>query len=184
VRDLEDPVDPTPETVQRPDTSEIRGRVLHEALAEAGFVNPHSGAARPKTWAPLLGRVPLFAQLRKRDLRRIAGVAKIAHVSAGQFIVREAFSAEAFYILLTGKATVLRCGAADVGLSRGDFFGELALLDQAERTASVVADTDLWAARIPRESFFDLLDHQPTIARGLLVALAERVRRLESERPG
>jgi hypothetical protein len=159
VRDPEDPLDPTLETVQRPDTSEIRGRVLQEALAEAGFVNPHLGAARPKTWAPLLGRVPLF-------------------------IVREAFSAEAFYILLTGKATVLRCGAADVGLSRGDFFGELALLDQAERTASVVADTDLWTARIPRESFFDLLDHQPTIARGLLVALAERVRRLESERPG
>ena len=183
MRDPEDQVDPTPEAGQRPDTSQIRGRMLHDALAEAGLANPHLGAARPKTWAPLLGRVPLFAQLRKRDLRRIAGVAKVAHVSAGQFIVREGFSAEALYVLLTGKATVLRCGAADVGLSRGDFFGELGLLDEAERTASVVADTDLWAARLPRESFFDLLDHQPTIARGLLVALGERVRRLESERP-
>jgi CRP-like cAMP-binding protein len=109
-------------------------------------------------------------------------MAKIAHVSGGQFMVREGFSAEAFYVLLTGRATVVRGGAADIRLSRGDFFGELGLLDGKDRTASVVADTDVWAARLPRDSFLDLLDHQPSIARGLLAAMAERLRRLESER--
>jgi CRP-like cAMP-binding protein len=182
VRDHEHPVDHAAGVRQPQDTTQVRERILREALAEAEFANPHLGAAKPATWAHLLGNVPLFAQLRKRDLRRIAGMAKIARVSAGQFIVREGFSAEAFYVLLTGEATVLRGDAADIGLSRGDFFGELGLLDGEDRTASVVADTDVWAARLPRDSFLDLLDHQPSIARGLLAAMAERLRRLESER--
>jgi CRP-like cAMP-binding protein len=178
----EDPLDQAAVVRQRRDASQVRGRILDEALAEAGSANLYLGAAKPEKWAHLLGHVPLFTHLGKRDLRRIAAMAKIARVSAGQIIVREGFSAEAFYILLTGKATVYRVGAADVRLSRGDFFGELGLLDGAVRTASVAADTDLWAVRLPRESFLDLLDHQPTIARGLLAALAGRVRHLESER--
>jgi CRP-like cAMP-binding protein len=180
VPDPDDQVDEATEHPQRSDTSVVRGRILEEALAEAGLGSPQLGTAKPETWAHLLGNVPLFAHLGKRDLRRLAGTAKIARVSAGQVIVREGFSAEAFYVLLTGKATVRRAGAADVPLGRGDFFGELGLLDGAARTASVVAEADLWAARLPRESFLDLLDHQPTIARGVLAALAERLRRLEA----
>jgi CRP-like cAMP-binding protein len=142
----------------------------------------HLEPGRPETWAHLLGKVSLFAHLGKRDLRRIARVSKIARVSAGQFIVREGFTAEAFYILLTGTATVERGGGAPgIGLSRGDFFGELGLLDGAARTATVIADTDLWAARLPRERFLRLIDRQPAIARGLLTAMAERLRRVEAE---
>lgn len=140
------------------------------------------GAGRPESWAHLLGNVSLFAHLGKRDLRRIARASKIARVSAGQVIVREGFTAEAFYILLTGTATVERGGGAPgIALSRGDFFGELGLLDGAARTATVIADTDLWAARLPRESFLRLIDRQPAIARGLLAAMAERLRRVEAE---
>ena len=139
------------------------------------------GSARPEDWAHLLGDVSLFAHLGKRDLRRIAGAATIARVPAGKAIVREGFTAEAFYVLLTGRATVHRGGTPGAELRRGDFFGELGLIDGAPRTASVVADTDLWAARLPREQFFDLIDHKPAIARGLLVAMAERLRRVEAE---
>jgi CRP-like cAMP-binding protein len=182
VRDPTDPLDQAADVRQRRDDSQVRGRILNEALAEAGSANLHLAAAKPGKWAPLLGQVPLFAQLGKRDLRRIAAMAKIARFSAGQIIVREGFSAEAFYVLLTGRATVFRAGAADIRLSRGDFFGELGLLDGAVRTARVVADTDLWAAHLPRESFLDLVDRQSTIARGLLAAMAGRLRRLEAER--
>jgi CRP-like cAMP-binding protein len=182
VRDHGDPADRAAVLRQRPDTSQVRDRILHEALAEAGFANAHLGVAKPATWVHLLGTVPLFAQLRKRDLRSIAGLGKLAHVSAGQFIVREGFSAEAFYVILTGTATVHRGGAPDIRLSRGDFFGELGLLDGKARTASVVAVTDVWAARLPRDSFLELVDRQPSIARGLLAAMAERLRRVEAER--
>jgi CRP-like cAMP-binding protein len=94
-------------------------------------------------------------------------------------IVREGFNAEAFYIVLTGKATVQRPGAEDVGVSPGEFFGELGLLDGSPRIANVVAETDLWALKLPRQNFLDLVDHQPSIARGLLQAMAGRLRRLE-----
>ena len=182
VRDHGHPADRPAGVRQRPDTSQVRERILHEALAEAGFTNPNLGVAKPATWVHLLGTVPLFSQLRKRDLRSIAGLGKLAHVSAGQFLVREGFNAEAFYVLLTGTATVHRGCASDIRLSRGDFFGELGLLDGKARTASVVAVTDVWAARLPRDSFLELLDRQPSIARGLLAAMAERLRRVEAER--
>ena len=105
-------------------------------------------------------------------------------MAAGQHIVREGFSAEAFYVLLTGSATVTRAGSEVGSLAEGDCFGELGLLDGEARTASVLADSDLWAVKIPRQSFLDLVDHHPTIARGLLAALAERLRVAEARAAG
>jgi CRP/FNR family transcriptional regulator, cyclic AMP receptor protein len=134
----------------------------------------------PKTWARLLGEARLFAHLGKRDLRRIARAAKVVQVPAGQHIVREGFSAEAFYILLTGSATVTCAGSEVARVDRGDCFGELGLLDGKARTASVVADADLWVVKLPRQTFLDLVDHRPSIARGLLAALAERLRAAEA----
>jgi CRP/FNR family cyclic AMP-dependent transcriptional regulator len=166
----------------RSEISQVRGAILEDAIAAAGFGNPHLSTAEPRTWAGILGEVPLFARLGKRDLRRVAGASKVARVSAGQVLVRAGFSAEAFYVLLTGSATVRRPDGTSVTLRRGEFFGELGLLDGAPRTATVVADTDLWAVRLPREGFLSLLDREPTIARGLLESLAARVRRLESRR--
>jgi CRP/FNR family transcriptional regulator, cyclic AMP receptor protein len=177
-----DPDAPLPRATQRSEASQIRGRLLEDALAEAGFGNPQLGDAKPEAWANLLGDVPLFAELGKRHLRRIAKTAKVARVSAGQVVVREGFSAEAFYVLLTGQATVHRGGIDIAELHRGDYFGELGLLDGAPRTASVLASTDLWAVRLPRDRFLALLDDEPSITRGILATLVERLRRLESER--
>ena len=164
---------------ERRATTQIRGLIRRAAPAEAGVSNPNPGIAKPEPWAHLLKSVPLFSSLGKRDLRRIAAASKITRVSAGQLIVREGFNAEAFYILLTGNATVQRPGAEDIGVSPGEFFGELGLLDGSPRTANVVAETDLWAVELPRQNFLDLVDHHPSIAHGLLQAMAGRLRRLE-----
>jgi CRP-like cAMP-binding protein len=157
-------------------------RARDDALAEAGFGDSQQGVPRPETWAHLLGDVRLFAHLGKRDLRRIARAAKVVRVPAGQHMVRQGFSAEAFYVLLTGSASVDCAGSEVARLGRGDCFGELGLLDGEARTASVLADSDLWAVKLPRQAFLDLVDHQPTIARGLLAALAERLRAAEARR--
>lgn len=127
-----------------------------------------------------LERVPLFAGLGKRHLRKIAGASTVAHVPAGQHIVREGFSAEAFYVVLEGEAVVTGAPAAS-RLAAGDFCGELGLLDGSPRSASVMAETDVVAVRLPRKEFLDLVDHRPDIARALLADLAARVRRLERE---
>lgn len=126
-----------------------------------------------------LERVPLFAGLTKRHLRKIASTSTIAHVPAGQHIVREGFSAEAFYVVLEGEAAVTGTPTTS-RLGAGDFCGELGLLDGSPRSASVVAETDVVAVRLPRKEFLDLVDHRPEIARALLADLAARVRRLEA----
>ncbi len=126
-----------------------------------------------------LGGVPLFAGLGKRDLRRIAGASTIAHVPAGHHIVREGFSAEAFYVILEGVAGVTG-PAATTHLRPGDFCGELGLLDGSPRSASVLAETEVVAVRLPRREFLELVDRRPEIARTLLADLAARVRRLEA----
>jgi CRP-like cAMP-binding protein len=126
-----------------------------------------------------LGSVPLFAGLGKRDLRRVAGAATIAHVPAGQHIVREGFTAEAFYVILEGEAQAVGT-PVESRLGAGDFCGELALLDGSPRSASVLAETDIVAVRLPRKEFLDLVDRRPEIARALLADLATRVRRLEA----
>jgi CRP/FNR family cyclic AMP-dependent transcriptional regulator len=161
------------------DTTQIRGRILEEALVDAGFSDPFLGSARPETWAPLLRNVELFKGLSSADLRRIADVSKIAQVSAGQIIVREGLSSEAFYVQLTGIAMVYRGETVIAHSRRGDYYGEIGLLDGSTRTASVIADSDLWVVRIPRDAFFRLIEQHPSIAQTLLVGLAERYRRLE-----
>lgn len=140
------------------------------------------GEVRPEAGRTYCVMSPLFADLGKRDLGTIARAAKVARVPAGQMIVREGFSAEAFCVLLTGRATVHRDGIDIATLSRGDFLGELGLLDGTPRTASVVASTSLWAVRLPRERFLALLDDEPSITRGILATLAERLRRLKYKR--
>ena len=126
-----------------------------------------------------LGSVPLFAGLGKRDLRRIAGASTIAHVPAGHHVVREGFSAEAFYIILDGQASVTG-PAATTHLRPGDFCGELGMLDGSPRSASVLAQSDIVAVRLPRREFLEMVDRRPEIARALLADMAGRVRRLET----
>jgi CRP-like cAMP-binding protein len=164
----------------RSDISRIRVSTLTQAVAEAGFGSAHLAEIRPETWAPMLAEVPLFSGLGARHLVRIAQAAKVAHVSTGQYICREGFSAEAFYIVLTGRAGVERADGERVTLTRGDFFGEMGLIDGAPRTANVVAETDLWTARLPKDRFAALIDQEPTIARGIMESLVGRIRRLEA----
>jgi CRP-like cAMP-binding protein len=68
-----------------------------------------------------------------------------------------------------------------VRLRAGDFFGELALLDDGPRSATVEAGTEVLTMRIPRAGFARLLKQEPDVARGILVALAGRIRRLEED---
>jgi CRP-like cAMP-binding protein len=165
----------------RSEVSRVRGDLLYAALEEAGFADAHLAKAKPQVWAAILAEVPLLSKLGKRDLHRIASASLVARVSPGQVIVREGFSAEAFYVLLTGAAAVRRDGADIARLARGDVFGELGLIDGAPRTASVVATTDSWTMKLPRRAFLDLIEREPTITRGLLEAMVERVRSLEAQ---
>ncbi len=135
---------------------------------------------RPSTsdWAAVLARLPLFANVGKRQLRRIAGLAEVREFAPGDPVVQKSDAADGFYLILGGRAKVVEPPQARP-LKTGDYFGEMALLDGEPRSATVVAVGELQTMRLPRRPFIRLLQQEPTIAIALLQELGKRVRRAE-----
>ncbi len=125
-----------------------------------------------------LSVVPLFAGFSKRDLNRLAEEADLVSFSPGTTIVEEGLLGETMFVVLTGEAKVVQ-GTRRLGTVRpGDFFGEVALLDGAPRSASVVAETPLEALRLYRRTLFRMLEAEPQLALKILDSLVRRVRDL------
>jgi CRP-like cAMP-binding protein len=164
------------------EVTRIRGTVLSDALAAVGVGHCGYASADARVWATILKAVPLFSKLGSRDLRRVAQVATVRHVPVGEAIVREGYTAEGFYVLLTGRA-VVRDGKAERPIERGEWFGELGLLDGAPRTATVVTATKAWLMMVPRPEFLALLDRHASIGRGIAEGLAVRLRELQRPAP-
>ncbi len=127
----------------------------------------------------LLGDVPLFAGLSKRHLKRIADGATVARFPAGRTIVQQARPGDAFFVIVQGKVKFLR-GTRTVGRAeRGAFFGELALVTDSPRSASVVAETAVVTLRLPRRAFRKMVLNEPEIGFRIMTGLAERLQALQ-----
>jgi CRP-like cAMP-binding protein len=128
-----------------------------------------------------LSRVPLFKSLKRRQLRGLAKVAHTDQFKAGQEIVTQGESGVGLFILVSGKADVVHLqpdGTTPVVnvLGPNDFFGELALLSEGPRTASVVASEDTECVVITRWNFVPLAREDADMAIVILEELAERFR--------
>ena len=88
-------------------------------------------------------RVALFSDLNKRELRQVARLFKERRFAAGETVVKEGSGGATFYLIESGEATVSVLGKERGTLTAGDHFGEIALLDEGERSATIVASTDL-----------------------------------------
>ena len=154
------------------------GLLVAEGLAEIA-----SASARdlPRVSLPALRRVPLFAGLSDRHLRKVAKLVMPVRFNAGAAIVREGSPGHTFFVILEGRATVVRRGARPATLRPGEYFGEMALLDRRPRSATVMAETELSALRISADPFAKLLRSEPSIAIALLQTLSVRVRELERQ---
>jgi CRP/FNR family transcriptional regulator len=130
----------------------------------------------------LLGAVPLFSGLSKKDLNRVMSTAKDARHSQGQEVMTEGHGGVGFHLIVDGKAKVVRNGRTVATLGPGEFFGEMALVDDAPRSASVVADTDLNTLVISKWEFRPLLKSQPEMAWKLIEHLVGRVREEQTGR--
>jgi CRP-like cAMP-binding protein len=133
----------------------------------------------PGDWADVLSEVPLFANVGKRRLRKVAEQARVAEFAPGDHVIVTGEPADSFYVILGGEATVTGKGAT---LRTGDYFGELALLDGGRRSASVVATRDLHVMQLPRRALLELVDDHGDIALKIARGLGTRVRRLEHEK--
>lgn len=128
-----------------------------------------------------LAKVPLFASLSKRDLQRIASNANLHHAYKGEELTKEGRPGYEFFVIGDGQATVRKKGRKVATLKRGNFFGELALLDRMPRNATVVADTDLELWVLDGREFAAVLREVPEIAVKLLSVLARRLSEADSK---
>ncbi len=126
-----------------------------------------------------LASVPLLAGLNNRIRKRLAETGKRRTYAAGDDIVREGSSGTALYIVLSGDARVERGGERLGGVKAGDFFGELALIEEHPRSASVIADSETECLLFPAWEFTALLDEHPEIAVPIMRALIQRLHHRE-----
>ena len=154
--------------------------VAAAAAARAAISLPHEARRTGTDWAPVLADVPLFRNLSRRHIKRVASLARTRRFAAGAPIVRAGDAGSAFFVLLDSAARVVTPKGRAKRLRAGDFFGEMALLDDSPRSADVVADGDVLTMTISRSAFAKLLRSEPALAHELLRTLAARLRAAES----
>jgi CRP/FNR family cyclic AMP-dependent transcriptional regulator len=123
-----------------------------------------------------LKRVSLFEDLDDRDLERLANEFKERSFPAGASVVSEGASGAAFFVITDGYATVTVHGEERATLGPGDHFGEIALLDEGVRSATVIAATELRCYGLTPWEFRPFVEEHPQVAWKLLQALARRLR--------
>ncbi len=132
--------------------------------------------AAPPVPAEEVKKVPLFADLSPEELERVTGLFKERRFAAGETVTKEGSGAAAFFLIESGEANVSVQGKARATMTAGDYFGEIALIDGGERSATVTAATDLVCYGLTYWDFRPLVQTNAAIAWGLLQALARRVR--------
>lgn len=121
-------------------------------------------------------RVPLFASVSKKGLRQIVSAASEVDVPAGTQLVAQGEHGRELYVILRGAAEVKVSGRKVSELTPGDFFGELAFLHPAPRSATVTARTDMRVMVLDSRSMEVIVEREPAIARRLMLAMAIRIR--------
>lgn len=122
-----------------------------------------------------LKKVPLFDGMSKKDLTAIARAADEVEVTSGEIILFQDDSAAAAYVLVSAEAIVRRNNRKVAELGPGDVVGELALITESPRNATVIATTDGTILEIHRRHFQALIGDSPRLSRRLLVQLADRL---------
>lgn len=130
----------------------------------------------------LLATVPIFARLRGRDLERIGQLVEEVDVPAGKVLMRQGDTGHEFFLIVEGRVRVERDGKVLKVRGQGEFVGEIALIDEGPRTATVTCETACRLLVLARREFHTLLSEHPDIQLLVLKTLAERVRKLEPER--
>jgi CRP/FNR family transcriptional regulator, cyclic AMP receptor protein len=123
----------------------------------------------------LIRHAPLFAHVSKRQLEQIAQIADEIDLREGKEMTKQGSRGREFFVLLEGNADVKKNGRRINTLGPGDFFGEIALVSDTPRTASVIATSPVRALVITDRSFKRLMTDSPEIQERVLSALAARL---------
>jgi CRP/FNR family cyclic AMP-dependent transcriptional regulator len=125
--------------------------------------------------AEAMSHVPLFSRCSRGELRQIAKLADEIDLQAGKVLTKEGARGREFFVLLEGTADVRRDTRLLPSLGPGDFFGEIALVADTPRTATVTATTPVRALVITDRAFRELMRNSPDIQGKVLEAVASRL---------
>jgi CRP/FNR family cyclic AMP-dependent transcriptional regulator len=131
----------------------------------------------------MLGKVRLFSNCNKRELARIAALTDEVDVPEDKVIVRQGDPGRECFVIAEGKARATIRGKGSQLLGPGSFFGEMSLLDQGPRSATVTAETDMHLLVLGSREFSSLVNEVPTVAVRMMRGLAERLRSAERPQP-
>jgi CRP/FNR family transcriptional regulator, cyclic AMP receptor protein len=125
----------------------------------------------------LLKKVPLFAGCSKTELTQLAKTADELDVREGTVLTREGKSGREFFVLISGTAKVTKNGRKVADLGSGDWLGEIALLTDSPRTATVTATSAIDLLVITDRGFRTVVETMPSIALKVLSSVGERLSR-------
>ena len=131
-----------------------------------------------------LKRVPIFAGVRDKELGRLVKAMRESRFNEGEVITTEGRSGIGFFLIEDGNATVSLRGEIVRTLGPGDHFGEIALIDEGPRSATVTASTDLRCRGLAAWEFKSFVQEHPEVAWPLLETLASRLRDAEERGAG
>ncbi len=118
----------------------------------------------------------LFSNCNEAELKKIRRSLSQAEVAEGQVLVGEGEMGTYFFVIASGRADVRRKGRTVAELGKGDYFGELSLLDRKPHSASVVCTADMHILILSRLHFDRVLESVPAIARKVMKSMAARLR--------
>jgi CRP-like cAMP-binding protein len=124
-----------------------------------------------------LGRAPLFEGLSKKDLTELARLTEDMEIAAGKTLCKEDTLGYEFFVIVEGEVDITRKGKHVATRGPGNFIGEIALIENVRRTATVTAKTPLRVFLLTRQSFWGLIEHHPQVERKILTTLARRLLR-------
>jgi CRP/FNR family transcriptional regulator, cyclic AMP receptor protein len=124
----------------------------------------------------MLKRVPLFSELDNRELQQIATSMRERRFRAGDIVTQEGSGGVGFFVVEEGEAEVNVGGETRGTIGPGDYFGEIALINESPRTATLTARTDMLCYGMTPWDFRPLVESNSGIAWKLLTAMADKMR--------
>ena len=160
----------------------LQCRAVTTSSTKAAAIDPTAAVAASDP-ADVLPAVPLFAGLSDAEVEQLAQLFKARRFEADETVIREGSGGAAFYVIDSGEARVTIRGTEVARLGPGDHFGEIALIDEGERLATVTATTELVCHGLTYWEFRPLVEQNGAIGWKLLQSMAHMLRDAQ-RRPG
>lgn len=135
---------------------------------------------KPTTIEEMLLKIPVFENLKPRELRQVAGIVHRRQFVPGEYVCFQNDPGLGMYVVEQGEVSVILLGANGTKkelavLKDGDFFGELSLLDESPRSASVIALTDTNLIGFFRPDLFEIMEKTPGTGLKIVLKVAEMI---------